>query len=433
METKANYALIGAFTIAGFLGLLAFLMWFAKLELDRQFAYYDIYFPEVSGLGIASEVGFAGLTVGKVIDMQLSQGVNGAVRVRVEVTEDTPVRTGSRASIEVQGVTGVSNVAITAGPRDAPLLREADPDSVPVIEANRSALQTLSEQGPEMISRLNQVADQMTELLGQENQSRVHNILSNVESSSANLDKALADVSTATDSIALAAKDISAFGQKLDVLGYAAVSTLNKADHSLAQFDQTAKKADLALTAGTSTLDEARDYISTDLRQLTQQLNTTAAALQADLARLTDRASTTMDNLDGTLTLGSSTLASAGRAFDGADRVINTEVGPVATDLRATMARFNDALAGVTDDLPAITGGMRDAADSANAAFGSLRVMLDSARSPVQAFTREGLPQFTRMAADLRGLVENVNQLVTALRRNPAQVITGPRTPEFRR
>ena len=39
METKANYALIGAFMIEGFLGILGFMMWFAKLSLDRQFAY----------------------------------------------------------------------------------------------------------------------------------------------------------------------------------------------------------------------------------------------------------------------------------------------------------------------------------------------------------------------------------------------------------
>ena len=115
METKANFALIGAFTILGFLSLLAFLMWFAKLEMDRQFAYYDIYFNEVSGLGVSSEVTFAGLSVGKVVDMVLTDDDNGVVRVRVEVDDDTPVRENSTASLEIQGVTGVANVAITSG------------------------------------------------------------------------------------------------------------------------------------------------------------------------------------------------------------------------------------------------------------------------------------------------------------------------------
>ena len=419
METKANYVLIGAFTIAGFLGLLAFMIWFAKLELNKQFAYYDIYFPEVSGLGISSEVGFAGLMVGKVIDMQIADGTNAAVRVRIEVQEDTPVRTNSLASLELSAVTGSATMAISAGTPDAPLLREAHPDDIPVIEANRSVLQTLYDQGPEMISRLNTVAEQMTQLLGPDNQTRVHNILSNAERSTANLDKAMADISKATDAIASAADDISAFGGKLDSLGAAAETTLANADTAMAQFNETAKRADLALEAGTATLDQARSYIAGDLQGLTQQLQTTAASVQADLTRLTDQAVPMM--------------GSAGRAFEGADRIINTEVGPVAADLRVTLGRLNDTLASVTADLPDITARLRSAAESADGAFASLRVMLDGARAPVQAFARDGLPQFTRMASDLRALVTNVDKLVTTLRRNPAQIITGPKTPEFRR
>ncbi|UXU75620.1 MULTISPECIES: MlaD family protein [unclassified Paracoccus (in: a-proteobacteria)] len=433
METKANYVLIGAFTIAGFLGLLLFLMWFAKLELDRRYAYYDIYFPEVSGLGVSSGVTFAGLSVGKVVDMQLSSGPNGAVRVRVELAEDTPVRTDSRASIEIQGVTGVANVAITAGSPGAPLLRQAQADGVPVIAANRSALQTLSDQGPEMISRLNTVAEQMTELLGAENQTRVRNILGNVERSSANLDKALADVTKATDSIAAAAADISAFGTKLDSLGAAAEVTLGHADTALTKFTDTAGKADATLQAGTEALAGLRDYVASDLKGLTQRLDQTAASLQADLTRLTDRADTSLDSLDQALAIGTRTLAAAERTFDGADRVINSNVEPVVADLRVTLGKANQAIDRVVADLPQITGRLREAADSANAAFASLRGMLDSARGPVQAFTREGLPQFTRMASDLRGLVANVNQLVSALRRNPSQILSGPKTPEFRR
>ncbi|MFG6079076.1 MlaD family protein [Paracoccus litorisediminis] len=433
METKANFVLIGAFTLAGFLGLLGFLMVFAKIELRQQFATYDIYFNEVSGLGSSSTVTFAGLSVGSVVDMSLSNQPGGAVKVQVQVAEDTPIRTNSRASIEIQGVTGISNVAISAGTTDTPLLREISPGAVPVIPANRSALQTLSDQGPEMISRLNTVAEQMTRLLSEENQGRVTAILGNVERSSANLDKALADVTHATDSIASAASDISGFGSKLDSLGKAAETTFGNADTALAQFNDTAKKADAALISGTATLDELRGYVTEDLRGLTQRLDQTATSLQADLTRLTDRAGGTMDRIDAALEVGGRTLASAERAFDGADRMINSEIGPVAADLRATLARFNEAIGSVTEDIPEITARLRAAADSADSAFSGLSAMLEGARAPVQAFTREGLPQFTGLARDLRGLVGNLNQLVNALKRNPSQIITGPRTPEFRR
>lgn len=426
METKANYVLIGAFTIAGFLGMLGFLMWFAKLQIDRQFAYYDVYFTEVGGLSISSDVQFAGLRVGTVVDMQLAPDAAGPVRVRVEVAEDTPVRSDSSASLVAQGVTGVSNVAISAGTASAPLLRDTSDDAVPVIPASRSALQALSDEGPEMLSRLNQVAEQLTELLGEENQTRVENILTNVEHSTANLDQAMDDISSATEAIGIAAEGIARFGEQMHGLG-------ETADAALQQFTQAATTADGTLQSATATLDELRDYVSGDLRGLTQRLDETAASLQSDVTRLADRAGTSLDKLDETLGVGDAALESANRAFDGADRVLNNDLGPVIADFRVTLGNLNEAIASVSDDLPQITASLRDAADSAERAFASLRSMVDGASGPVRAFTRDALPQFTRMSVELRGLVDNLNQLVTALRRNPAQIFTGPNTPEFRR
>ncbi|KGJ05598.1 phospholipid/cholesterol/gamma-HCH transport system substrate-binding protein [Paracoccus halophilus] len=433
METKANYVLIGAFTIAGFLGLLLFLMWFAKLEVDQQFDYYDIYFPEVSGLGVSSNVSYAGLTVGKVVDMQLSEDTNAAVRVRIEVEQGTPVRTDSSASLELQGVTGIANVAITSGSPEAPLLSVASEEPVPAITASRSALQTLSDQGPEMIERLNTVAGQLNELLGEGNQTRVRNILDNVERSSGNIDKALADVSKATDAIGVAAEGIAAFGAKLDGLSAAAETTLSNADVALAKFTETAGNADTTLASASAALDEARGYFAGDLKTLTQSLEETSDSVRADVNRLTTRADTTMTGLDETLDIGKRTLAAAERTFEGADKVINSNIEPVVADLRVTLGKANEAIERVISDLPEITDRLRNAADSADSAFTSLRVMLDSARSPVQAFAREGLPQFTRLAADLRNVSQNVNELISALRRNPSQILSGQKTPEFRR
>ncbi|MFT4148832.1 MAG: MlaD family protein [Paracoccaceae bacterium] len=421
METKANYVLIGAFTLLGFLGILAFLMWFAKLSLNREFSYYDVHFPEVSGLSISADVRFAGLSVGKVTDMQLSETGDGTVRVRLEVREDTPVRKDSTASLEAQGVTGVYAVAISAGTPTQPLLRDSGED-VPEIQAGKSMLQTLTDQGPQIIDKLATVADQLTQLLGDENQQRVTNILNNVERSSANLDKALADVTKATDSIAAAAENIAAFGDKVGAIGDSAQTTLANADTALKKFTETATRADAALDSGKAALDEVQTYVANDLKGLTTRIDTAAATLDGTLAKL-----------DGTLDVGKGTLESAGRAFDGADRVINTDVGPVVSDLRKTLASLNDAIARVVNDLPDITAKLRDAADSANSAFGGLRSMVDGLRSPVQTFARDGLPQFTRMAADMRQLAGNVNQFVTQLRRNPSQVISGQKTPEFRR
>ncbi|TGN57825.1 MCE family protein [Paracoccus liaowanqingii] len=415
METKANYALIGAFTLAGFLGILGFVLWFAQLQLDRQFAYYDVYFPEVSGLGPSSEVRFAGLAVGRVVDMQLAPGNPLPVRVRLEVTLDTPIRADSTAALEVQGVTGVALVAVSAGSSRTPLLREADTSEVPVIASSRSALQTLTDEGPQIIERLGLVAEQLTLILGEENQVRVTAILDNVERSSGNLDQALDDVATATQAISTAATGIAAFGGQMDGLSRSAGTTLDR-------FADAATQAETTLAAATATLEGVDGYVSGDLTTLTQQLERSAAGLTT----LTEHADASLDGLD-------TALASGTRAFDAAETVVTRDLAPVAGDLRTTLAALNTALARLPDDLPQISASLRQAADAASAAFTSLRGVVEGAGGPVQSFAGETLPQIGRLSQDMRALVENMSQLVSTLRRDPTQLLSGPRTPEFRR
>ena len=148
METKANFVLIGAFTLAGLLGILGFFLWFAQVELDRQFDYYDIRFSSVSGLSNASDVRFSGLPVGQVVDVRLSPNQDGTILVRVEVDAETPVRTDSLATIEAQGVTGVSFVGIGPGSPDTELLEPTDEMPVPEITAGRSTGRRLVQTPP---------------------------------------------------------------------------------------------------------------------------------------------------------------------------------------------------------------------------------------------------------------------------------------------
>lgn len=419
METKANYALIGAFAIAGFLGIVGLLVWFAKLELDRQFAYYDIYFNEVSGLGISSDVRFAGVKVGSVVDIDLAPQSPAPVRVRIEVDEDTPVRITSRASVDYQGVTGVSNISITAGTQSSPLLRDTSSDPVPVLESSKSALQKLATEGPEIIDKMATVADRLTQLLSRENLDRVSTILDNVERSSANLDQAISDVSATTGAIGEAADGIAAFGSKLDGLS-------DTADTALQNFAQASKQADGTLAAATESLNEIGDYVSGDLKNLTDTLDQTAGALKVDLANLASRAEDSLGKLDVALESGDG-------AFRAATEIFGTDLGPIITDLRETMANVNTALNSVAGDLPQVMEQLRIAAGSAADAFTSLRGILDSARAPVQNFATGALPQISRLSMELRGLVTNIDQFVDTLKRNPARLLTGPRTPEFRR
>ena len=55
METKANHVVIGCFVLAVVAGLFGFVIWLAKIDIDRQVATYDITFDNaVTGLSVAT-------------------------------------------------------------------------------------------------------------------------------------------------------------------------------------------------------------------------------------------------------------------------------------------------------------------------------------------------------------------------------------------
>ncbi len=136
MEIRANFLLIGAFTLFGILGSLGFFLWLAKVEVDRQYAYYDILFEDVSGLGEAGSVRYNGLPVGQVVWLSLDRADPSKVRVRIEIDAGAPVKTDTVVTLELQGVTGVSYVSLAGGSPGAGRLQAAPGEDVPVIVAS---------------------------------------------------------------------------------------------------------------------------------------------------------------------------------------------------------------------------------------------------------------------------------------------------------
>ncbi|MEO7382663.1 MAG: MlaD family protein, partial [Paracoccaceae bacterium] len=120
METRANYVIIGTFTLLAIFAGLGFFLWLAKVQIDKTYTQYDILFDQVAGLGQASPVRFNGVDVGKVLTITLDRNSTSKVRVRIEVAASTPVRQGTEATLSSQGVTGVAFVGLDGGNPDAP-------------------------------------------------------------------------------------------------------------------------------------------------------------------------------------------------------------------------------------------------------------------------------------------------------------------------
>ena len=144
METRANYALIGVFTLAVIAAAFGFVLWFSGAEKPGGRTTYKIIFTgSISGLSDGGVVLFNGVRVGAVTKIDLVPQDPSRVFALIEVDAKVPVRTDTRARLEYTGFTGVASVALTGGALDAPPLPATQGPAV--IVADRSEYQDLVE------------------------------------------------------------------------------------------------------------------------------------------------------------------------------------------------------------------------------------------------------------------------------------------------
>ena len=171
MERHANYALVGAVTLALFFGLIAFVVWLSGFQFNKHYDTYDVLFVgPVRGISEGGEVHFNGIKVGEVTKLALDPSDPNRVIARVRLEGGVPVRTDSYAVLEPQGITGVSYIQITGGTHTKPLLKDVTPSgTVPVIHTQQSALADLLEGGGTVLQRAVDALNRVNKLLSDDN------------------------------------------------------------------------------------------------------------------------------------------------------------------------------------------------------------------------------------------------------------------------
>ncbi|MEM9012131.1 MAG: MlaD family protein [Pseudomonadota bacterium] len=400
METRANYAIVGLFTVLVILGGLGFFLWLAQFEADRRFAYYDVLFTGVSGLGEAGDVRYNGLPVGSVVSLGIDTENPSLVRVRIEVTEETPVKTDTVATLELQGVTGVSYVALSGGSPDSAFLSETT-DGIPEIMASRSAVESIFEGAPQLLETAIQLLEDVNRVVDDENLAAVDNILSNAERATATLDTVLTDFAGLSGDLSLAAQEIAEFTGQLDGLVATADNTLLTADETLTTATAALQRAETTIDGATETLEVARDAFSAadtlltgDLPAMVQQFDATAAILEtvvSDLGSqtgdlvgrfgtLADTATARLSEAEGTLSQAEATLSAVeGTANVATARLAEAEQTIAALDQGVAQAERTlaalESTAGTVDTFVQTDGAALSA--GAQAALSSVTTVLD--------------------------------------------------------
>ncbi|HVY83964.1 MAG TPA: MlaD family protein [Caulobacterales bacterium] len=182
METKANYVLIGAATVIGFVLIMLFAIWMANASFRTAYSEYDVVFEDpVRGLADGGEVRFNGIKVGEVKGLRIDPDNTNRVIARIQVSSDVPLRVNSEARLEPVGLTGVTLIQLSAGSPNQDLLRPRSFGPPPRIRGRGSQIDVLVERSEDIALRASEAMAAVRDLLTDENIAKVSRIISDLE------------------------------------------------------------------------------------------------------------------------------------------------------------------------------------------------------------------------------------------------------------
>ncbi|AOL24430.1 phospholipid/cholesterol/gamma-HCH transport system substrate-binding protein [Erythrobacter litoralis] len=282
METRANHLWVGAVTLVLLAALAAFIVWLTRAGEGSQSEYDIFYGQTVSGLARGSQVSFAGVPVGQVSDIALSEDDPEFVRVRIRVQEDVPILVGTTATIQ-SSFTGVSTILLDGARKNAPAITcetTACPEGRPVIPPKDGGINALLNSAPVLLERLATLTENLNLLLGPENQKEITNILYNTDRLTAGLADATPELKANLEEFRVSMQE---FNETME-----AIQDLTRSTDELVQGEGSSLAEELRSTLQSAS--KAADALAVtleDVRPATRQLREgTLPAAEATLQDL---------------------------------------------------------------------------------------------------------------------------------------------------
>jgi phospholipid/cholesterol/gamma-HCH transport system substrate-binding protein len=264
METRANYVLIGVFTLAVIGAAFGFVLWFQNLHSTKLRTPLRIVFEgSASGLRNGGSVNFNGIRVGEVTSVKLDNPRRVVALAMIDTV--APIRKDTLVGLEFQGLTGIAAISLKGGAPDAPPV-PLDEDGTPVLTADPESLRDISESIRATLANVNRlVAD---------NQESLKNSIQNI--------------ATFTSALAKSADNINGILAKADNVMGSADSIVRKTDSLMLGLDKLAGGKD-----GGELFDAVKSF-----RELADNLDKRSGALIIDGRRTLQDISRAVNNLD---------------------------------------------------------------------------------------------------------------------------------------
>lgn len=397
METRANYAIVGLFTLLVLAAAFGFVYWMTNYGSQGDVAPLNIRIPgSANGLSVGSAVRFNGISIGSVRSLSIDQRDPSFVLARTDVRADAPVTETTQAVLEIQGLTGSAYIELSAGevPGDN-ILREALETGVPAeLTADLSSVTNLLTTADQILTRANEVVAEIEGFV-EDAREPLTNTLRNTETFSQALTENADGIDQFLESVASLSDTFSGLSGRLDTT-FAAAETLmtsidpEKIDSILTNIETVT--ADLTDASG-----QVTEIVST-FRQTAERFDT-----------FTETAGTALDRVDTIVTNVDSIVASVdadqlGATFENI-AAASQDARAALADTRAITARFDER----GEDIERFITDVTETADRLNA----ISVRVDGVIAKVD--TALGDADVENLLADVQSAVTSFTQVANAI------------------
>ena len=446
METKANYTIVGFFTIAVIVAAFGFVYWMSQFGRGGEMVELVVSIPgSANGLSVGSPVRFNGIPVGSVRSLAINANdPRYSVAVTV-VSADAPVLTSTKATLEVQGLTGAAYIELSGGNKGEPsILRKAlDEGTSAQIQADQSSVTSLLATADKIMDRANDaigdiqgfVSDVRGPLTG--TITNAERFSKSLADNSEGIDKFLESVSALSDSINSAAEKLDSTLTSADAL----VKSVNPQDVNRIVSNVARVSDELtAASAGVS------DTIAT-IRKTAETYERFGANATTTLAKVdTLLGAVDSQKVGNVINDASVASADARRAISTfaslADSVRErqpeidqtiTDVTQMANKLNAASSRVDGILVkldgflgdadapGISQDARQTLASFRSVADNINAQIGPIA-------NNLKRFTSSGLRDIEALVDDTRRTVQSLDSTISTFDKNPQRLLFGGET-----
>ena len=360
METRANYVVIGAFTLAAVVAAFLFVMWIAGYGTPGGRRTFQVVFNgSVSGLSNGANVLFNGIKVGEVTHLTFSRSDPHTVVADIDVSADAPIDRNTKARLETAGITGAAAVALLGGSTPGPPLVGENGQGAIIYAEQSMQLQEILDNVGALSIRATAVLDDAEKVIT-DNSAPIHSAIENAEVFS----KALADNAPGIDA---ALKSVGELGKQIGPLAARLQTLSDDADRVVQAIDPAEVRAIVdnvqSLSAkGVSVVDRADKLLADNSDSIHSTLQS-ADVFAKTLADNAPNVDVTLKNLAEISKTVQPVVAQIQTLSENANRLIAAVDPDKVRDVVGNVQTFSQSLAASSDNFKDL---VRDGAALAN-------------------------------------------------------------------